>query len=73
MQLTHAWLSDFTDATLSPPLPPLPMSLTSTALFITFMYMQVYGPNNKADIQNQQDLQAAFDDIFFQYQVDMTW
>ena len=35
MQLTHAWLSDFTDATLSPPLPPLPMSLTSTALFIT--------------------------------------
>ncbi len=37
------------------------------------MIMQVYGPNNKADIQNQQDLQAAFDDIFFQYQVDMTW
>ena len=34
--------------------------------------MQVYGPNNKADIHNQQDLQAAFDDIFFQYQVDMT-
>ena len=37
------------------------------------MCVQVYGPNNKADIQNQQDLQAAFDDIFFQYQVDMTW
>lgn len=38
-----------------------------------YLEPSVYGPNNKADIQNQQDLQAAFDDIFFQYQVDMTW
>ena len=35
--------------------------------------IQVYSGNNKGDIANQQDLQAAFDDIFFQYQVDMTW
>ena len=54
--------------------PPFHHFLDKYSLFFnTCMYMQVYGPNNKADIQNQQDLQAAFDDIFFQYQVDMTW
>ena len=37
------------------------------------MCTQVYGNNDKSDIRNQADLQAAFDDIFFQYQVDMTW
>ena len=36
-------------------------------------FEQVYGNNDKSDIANQADLQAAFDDIFFQYQVDMTW
>ena len=37
------------------------------------MCTQVYGNNDKSDIRNQADLQAAFEDIFFQYQVDMTW
>ncbi|KAL3138574.1 hypothetical protein ABBQ32_006345 [Trebouxia sp. C0010 RCD-2024] len=38
-----------------------------------YLEPSVYGNNDKSDIRNQADLQAAFDDIFFQYQVDMTW